>query len=86
LDFSGAEVDSAGANPVVNYKRVGDGNGDGDVVVADAPGASGYQYDPATKTWQFNWQTKGVTPGRYNITIISNQTLQSNGPFPIELK
>ena len=53
----------------------------------DAPGASGLRYDALTMTWQFNWQTaKSFTAGQYDIYIKSNQTGQTDGPFPIQLK
>lgn len=52
-------------------------NSVGAIVVADS-GKSGLQYDTLTNTWQWNWQTKGLTPGAYNISVVSVQTGQVN--------
>jgi hypothetical protein len=58
-DQGGNEVDSSNANPVVRI------NG----AVAKAVGDSGYHYDLLTKTWQFNWETKGFAPSPVPYTI-----------------
>jgi hypothetical protein len=83
----GAVVNSASANPAVLIQgpyTCGGGDSAGDITVNDA-GASGYQYDPTTNTWQFNWQIKGNAPGCYDIFIKSQQSGQTNGPFPIDV-
>ncbi len=49
------------------------------------PGNSGFQYFTSTNTWQFNWQTTGLSVGCYNVRVFSEQTLQINGPFLIRL-
>ena len=87
-DFDGNVVDSVDATPKVKYQFAGGGSGDGELVDTDDPGSSGLRYDSDTKTWQFNWQTKGLNtgPGEYNIWIASNLTGQVNGPFLIELR
>ncbi|MCZ7570514.1 MAG: PxKF domain-containing protein [Ardenticatenaceae bacterium] len=80
-------VDSSGANPTVNivgpYVCNGDTSGAETVAVTDA-GASGYQYDDTTHTWQFNWQTKGRKEGCYNISVTSS--LGGSPTFPIWLR
>jgi hypothetical protein len=83
----GAVVNSASANPVVMIQgpyACGTANSAGDITVSDA-GASGYQYDSTTNTWQFNWQVKGNAPGCYDIFIKSQQSGQTNGAFPINV-
>jgi len=86
-DYSGTAIDSPAANPSVVIKLVvpGDTLTEKPMELND-PGSSGLRYDALTMTWQFNWQTKGLTAGGYNIYIISGQTGQINGPFPIALK
>jgi hypothetical protein len=59
-------------------------DGQQDIVAEDA-GSSGYQYDPTTSTWQYNWKTTGLSASCYNIRINSGQTGQSEGPFLIKL-
>ena len=54
-------------------------------IVAD-PGSSGFQYFAATMTWQYNWQTKGLKPGCYNVRIFTMESGQLHGPFPIRLQ
>jgi len=87
-DSAGNVVDSAAANPSVGIKPVtGDGTPvEGIPIIVEDPGLSGYQYDSLTTTWQYNWQTKGLTAGLYYIRITSGQTGQVNGPFPIQLR
>lgn len=87
-DFGSNAVESAGAKPEVKYQFDGEGNGDGELVFTEDPGLSGYHYNIDTKTWQFNWQTKGLEEGigTYKIWITSIQTGQVNGPFLIELR
>ena len=81
-------VDSSAADPTVEIKKASDVTAlvEGEPILVNDPGSSGYQYDSETNTWQFNWQTKGLEAGIYNIRIISGQTLQVNGPFEIQLK
>jgi hypothetical protein len=76
------------ANPSVQIKPVSGGGApiEGAPITVEDPGASGLRYDSLTMTWQFNWQTKGLTAGVYNICIKSNQTGQVDGPFPIQLR
>jgi hypothetical protein len=75
-DNHGTVVDSAGANPTVEITEV----------PLEAAGNSGYQYDPLTMTWQFNWDTSDFGPGTYNLFIESAQSGQDNGSFPIKLR
>jgi len=85
-DYSGNEVDSSAAEPSVKvlFKGTIETPADETIFVED-PGESGYRYDSDKKTWQFNWQTKGLNAGSYEIWITSNQTGQVNGPFLIDL-
>jgi len=87
-DFDGNVVDSFDANPEVNYQFVGGESGNGELVITDDPGSSGFHYDTTLGIWkwQFNWQTKGLDPGNYKIWITSVKTGQVNGPFLIELQ
>jgi len=79
-DFSGNVVNSSTAAPSITITFGGNS-----IPVGD-PGKSGLQYDTITNTWQFNWQTKGVAAGTYQIWITSAQTGQRNGPFAIQLR
>ncbi len=86
-DNNGNVVNSSTANPqVIIYGPYTCGQPDtaGTITVNDA-GSSGYQYDPTTNTWQFNWQVKGNLTGCYDIYIKSQQSGQQNGPFPISV-
>ena len=86
-DYSGDEVDSSAAEPSVKVLFKGTiGAPVEEPIEVDDPGASGYRYDIDTKTWQFNWQTKGLEAGNYEIRITSDQTGQVNGPFLIDLR
>jgi hypothetical protein len=85
-DSTGNVVDSPAAAPVVNIVRVGSGIGGSDeTIVVEDPGLSGLRYDVLTMTWQYNWQTKGLSAGLYSITITSSQA-QQGGPIPIQLR
>ena len=84
-DSGGNVVDSANANPVIGWTFAGAVPASGILEQEDAPGASGLRYDALTMTWQFNWKTKGLSEGVYNITITSNQPV-SSGPIPIGLR
>jgi hypothetical protein len=57
----------------------------GEVLDVDDAGHSGYQYDAATRTWQFNWKTTGVASGCYYIQVTSPQA-QASPLFPIQLE
>jgi hypothetical protein len=86
-DYSGTVVDSSAANPFVQIKMVlAGGTSEGDPITLNDPGSSGLRYDSLSMTWQYNWQTKGLTAGIYNIRITSSQSGQTNGPFPIQLR
>jgi hypothetical protein len=86
-DSAGNVVDSAAANPQVQIKLTGAGGGETDgLIELNDPGSSGLRYDSLTMTWQYNWQTKGLSTGLYNIYIKSKQTGQVNGPFTIQLR
>ena len=81
-------VNSSTANPSIEIKSV-EYNGEpteGDPIVADDPGSSGYHYDSENNTWHFNWQTEGYDAGDYNIYIINDWTGQAFGPCPIKLR
>jgi hypothetical protein len=80
-DPLGNPIDSPTANPEVVVKSP-----NGVSIGAVSPGFSTYQYDPLTKTWQFNWSTKGLSAGIYQIYIKSRETGQEDGPFPILLR
>ena len=81
-------VDSSAANPFVEIKWASNGDTlvEGDPIVVEDPGSSGYQYDWETDTWQFNWQTKGCPAGDYNIWITNGWTGQTFRPFLIRLR
>ena len=86
-DLFGA-AESSAANPSVEIKQISNGDipAEGNPIVVDDPGNSGYQYDSDTKTWQFNWQTKGREAGDYNIWIVNDWTGQTFGPIEIRLR
>lgn len=87
-NLSGIVVDSSAADPTIEIKKASNVTTlvEGEPIEVQDPGSSGYQYDSETNTWQFNWQTKGLEAGIYNVRIISGQTLQVFGPFEIQLK
>ena len=87
-DVNGNAVASSSANPsvVITGPYACGGADSGSPITANAAGNSGYQYELGSNTWQFNWKTTGLSAGCYNITIKSNQSGQSNGVFPIQLK
>ena len=88
-NLDGNVVDSFDAYPVVEFQFAGTENGGGDLELTEYPGLSGglhYDNTPGIWQWQFNWQTKEVDPGKYNVWITSEQTGQVNGPFLIELR
>ena len=57
----------------------------GEVIDVSASGSSGYQYDGATATWQFNWSTHGIPSGCYAIQVTSAHA-QPSPVFPIQLE
>jgi subtilisin family serine protease len=85
-NVNGVVVPSPNAAPTVDILTASCSGLDGtqDVVAEDA-GASGYQYDATTNTWQFNWKTTGLAAGCYNIRVNSGLTSQTTGPFLIQL-
>jgi len=86
-DASGAVVPSASAAPTVEITGPGPClTTGGELITVDAAGNLGLQYDTATHTWQFNWRTSELAAGCYAINIVSGQSGQSDGPFPIELR
>jgi len=87
--LAGNIVDSSAANPSVEIKPVTTTDTtptEGVPITVNDPGSSGLRYDSTTQTWQFNWQTIGLSAGLYNIRITSGQTGQTDGPFPIKLR
>ena len=86
-DANDSVVDSSSFSPALQIYYVGAcGGSGGTVITVDDAGNSGYQYDSTTNTWQFNWKTRGLSPGCYNISVQTGVTSQSNGGFPIQLK
>ena len=87
-DTSGP-VDSTDANPKFTVRgpySCGEANDTSVDEEAISSGASGYQYDPLTYTWQYNWKTTGLSKDMcYDIYIRSTLT-GDIGPFPILLK
>jgi hypothetical protein len=84
---SGAVVNSAAANPIIIINGpypCGTSDTAGTITVNDA-GASGYQYDSGSNSWQFNWQIKGNVAGCYGISVKSQQSGQITGPFSISV-
>ena len=85
-DYSGNVVDSPLADPDIGIEFLGNGGSPSVLEEINDPGSSGLRYDSLTMTWQFNWQTKDLADGIYEIRIASGQTLQVFGPFEIQLK
>jgi thrombospondin type 3 repeat protein len=86
-DVTGELVNSSGANPTVSVHgpvKCGDETG-GTLLDIDTAGNSGYQYDAATNTWQFTWNTTGIPAGCYFIEVTSPHT-QPSPAFPIQVK
>jgi hypothetical protein len=50
-----------------------------------AAGASDYQYDASSRTWQFNWKTSGLAAGCYQLRVTSPQA-QSSPQLPIQIR
>ena len=88
---NGVVVDSSAAQPQITIRNAAG------VVVAqfrpEDPGASGFQPPTAPSwTWGYNWQTKGLAKGTYQVFVGSQQTGQvysagtAFGPFAVTLK
>lgn len=76
-DFDNEKQD-IGAHGIVVITRTGSASSlDGDLVLEDASGKSGHQYDTTTFVNQFNWQTKGWQTGVYKIEIRYNGILSA---------
>ena len=84
-DYNGNIVNSANANPTV-FDAGSCGSGDTGDTTLDYSGNSGYQYDPTSNTWQFNWKTNGSGAGCHSIEVKSGQTGQIDGAFPTQLR
>lgn len=82
-DFAGNVIESLKASPSIKIKFLG--NSPYFITVNDA-GNSGLRYDKDSKMWIFNWQTKGLSPGLYEIQIICGESGQTDGSFQIQLK
>ena len=86
-DGNGEVVDSSTFAPILQIYATGAcGGSDTAAVAVNDAGKSGYRYHSGTNTWQFNWQTSGLSPGCYNIYVQTGVTGQSNGGFPVYLK
>ncbi len=84
-DYNGNVVNSANANPTV-FDAGSCGPGASGDAALDYAGNSGYQYDPISNTWQFNWKTTGSSPGCHAIEVTSGLTKQTDGYFPTDLR
>jgi hypothetical protein len=82
---NGSPVDSYAANPDIMVSGPSSCGGSGDDPTPEDAGGSGLRYDSAEKMWIFNWQTKGLAPGCYTVTIVSNLTGQAES-FEIQLR
>jgi hypothetical protein len=87
INASSIAQDTPNVNPlVVITKGASFTTGTGDPIVVEYAGKSGYQYDSVTKTHQFNWDTKGLPEGTYDISITCGETGQKDGPFAVQLR
>ena len=84
-DYSGVAVDSAAAAPLVRAIFVEADNSRVNVEEINDPGNSGLRYQDSNMTWQFNWQTKNLSPGLYEIIIKSGLSGQED-VYPILLR
>lgn len=84
-DYSGKALDSANAKPLVSAKFIKTDNTCVDIEQINDPGNSGLRYNSSNMTWQFNWQTKNLQPGLYEIIISSGESGQKN-VYPILLR
>ena len=89
---SGTVYNSVSAQPEITIYNF-DGTGPVYRGTPTDPGASSFQPPTASNgyTWQLNWQTKGLTAGKYRVFVGSVQTGQvygagAFGPFVVELK
>ena len=89
--INGAVVDSANAQPEITVR-----NNKGVVIYQgrpEDPGSCSFQPPTAANgyTWQFNWQTKGLSVGTYSVFVGSRHTGQvysagaAFGPFAVAL-
>jgi hypothetical protein len=93
---AGKVIDTGSFMPVIRIFRLAscpNGTETGSPFVnQDKPGNTDFNYKPSSMTWQFNWKTPNppFTPGCYDFYIdlvnAQNVTLQTNGPFKIQLK
>jgi hypothetical protein len=51
----------------------------------DDPGSSGFQYNTSF-VHQYNWQTKNLPVGTYNVFVTSRENGQTSGPFVVILQ
>jgi len=88
-DAFGAVLNSAGAGPVISifgpFTVMPEDLDDLTPITLSDAGQSGLRYDLSTKTWQYNWQTKGLGAGRYLILIAVDESWQAAGPMEIVL-
>ena len=73
------------ADPSVTTKYIKADNSRVDIEEISSPGSSGLSYHNSSMTWQFNWQTKNLSPGLYEIIIKSKQSGQTDS-YPIILR
>ncbi len=86
-DANGVILNSAAANPAPSIYTAACGNFVGQAqTVDDTAGNSGLRYDTLANMWIFTWQTPKWPNTCYNIYIKSNQSGQTDGPFPLQLK
>jgi len=85
---SEAAIDSAGALPLIRIRGpfgCGPNDDDADAVdIVEDAGSSDLRY--SGDSWQFNWDSKGLEAGCYNIRITSQETSQIDGPFKVQLR
>ena len=86
--LDGSVVDSSTANPALNfYGPVACGTTtDGAAVTVSDTSTTGYRYDATSRTWQFNWQTRGLAAACYYFTVTNQGASQTDGPFIIQLR
>jgi hypothetical protein len=88
--LNGVAVDSSTADPEIRIV----GPSGTLVFTPETPGNSSFQPPTAANgyTWQFNWQSTGLTPGNYLVYVGSQKTGQTFGvglafgPFTATLK
>jgi hypothetical protein len=88
--LNGVAIDSSGADPQIRIV----GPSGTLVFTPETPGNSSFQPPTAANgyTWQFNWQTSGLTAGNYLVyvgSLTTGQTFAAGlafGPFTVILK